>query len=171
MNVKRTFSEKIDIAVIVISITLTIGFFLYIYSNKPVESACRADFEFHSFNPDGSESIANGDYLLSYIRRSILKINYTGTMIYKKNDIEINSTPVNRTVIFKISDFGLEPKMEVIHTSRGMGDKTSDSEVMQYIFPDYKHGDIISSDLFILQKTVYASGVQGVPRIICMPLK
>ncbi|ORM70423.1 hypothetical protein [Pantoea rwandensis] len=96
-------------------------------------------------------------------------MSYLGTLSHFVEGERIAPiTPIHRAVWFSGLSHHNLLKLYVTHHSRGLGDRSSDDVVQEYVFPHLRVGDVSVIALFLLNGKVLATGTESVMRNICI---
>lgn len=95
--------------------------------------------------------------------------SYIGTLSRFIDGVPIAPvTHINRAIWFEHKFHYNLLKIKATHLSRGLGDKSHDDDVRDYVFPHIQLGDISVIGLYLLNGKVLASGTENTPRNICI---
>lgn len=129
---------------------------------------CRTTLHYYETHPDATFTLASGEYR-SHSKSGLYgKLSYGGRIINYGSQGEI----LDMVPVYRELDFRMEVKFhrivsEITATNRRLGDRSTDEQVRNYIFPTYSVGGINNTGLFILNDKSLATGPEHLPRLIC----
>lgn len=145
------------------------GMALYGLQTTKYASQCIAPTSYYVIEDDNNATLARGIYR-SY-RDGLFNghTTYIGSISHFK-DGKRDGVPkaVNREVRYNVDMSGKRLHLTVTSQHRKLGGQTTDKDVTDYIFPQIKPGEIVTSTVYLLDGKVLASGTETVARIACM---
>ncbi|MDI9220561.1 hypothetical protein QMZ30_06565 [Pantoea sp. EA-12] len=95
--------------------------------------------------------------------------SYLGTLSrFVDGELIAPVTNIHRALWFETQFHHNLLKIKVTHLSRGLGDRSHDDDVEDYVFPYIQPGDVSMIGLYMLDGKVLASGTENVARNICI---
>lgn len=152
----------------VLGFCMTLGaMFLKELYASPLREGCAMPVSYYDLRDD-DVTLTRGIYRSYRDGLSRGHVTYEGNITHFHGDKRVATPePVNREVRYDASISGNTFSMTVTGHNRRLGDKSSDTDVTDYVFPLIKPGEKGTSWLYLLNGKALATGTETVPRMVC----
>lgn len=141
--------------------------FLKEWYASPLREGCAMPISYYDLRDD-EVTLTRGIYRNYRDGLSRGHVTYEGNITQFQGDKRVATPePVNREVRYDASIAGNTISMTVTGHNRRLGDKSSDANVTDYVFPLIKPGEKGTSWLYLLEGKALATGTETVPRMVC----
>lgn len=142
---------------------------LYGLYTSPYKTVCIAPSSYYIIEDDNNATLVRGIYR-SY-RDGLFNghTTYIGSISnFKDGKRDGLPKAINREVRYNVEISGKRIHMTVTSQHRKLGGESSDEDVTNYIFPQIKPGEGVTTTVYLLDDKVLASGTDTVARIACI---